>query len=70
MIYITQLCEIKAFLFLQDPLTCTILFYQTKLFFHGRFHLCIAFFSFLHVVLSDYETYVLPLPLVFQHLTN
>ena len=44
MIYTTQLCEIKAFLFLQDPLTCTMLLYQTKLFFHGRFHLCIAFF--------------------------
>ena len=27
-------------------------------------------FSFLHVVLSDYETYVLPLPSVLQHLTN
>ena len=43
-IYTIQLCEIKAFLFPQDPVTCTILLYQTKLFFHGRFHLCIAFF--------------------------
>ena len=43
-IYTIQLCEIKAFLFLQDPVTSTILLYQTKLFFHGRFHLCIAFF--------------------------
>ena len=28
------------------------------------------FFSFLYVVLSDYETYVLSLPFVFQELTN
>ena len=42
-IYNIQLSEIKAFLFLRDPVTLsTILLY---FFFHGRFHLCIAFFS-------------------------
>ena len=66
-----QLCEIKAFLFLQDPVTCIILLYQTKLFFSWQVPFVHSFlFSFLHVVLSDFETYILPLPSVLQHLTN
>ena len=43
----------------------------SKLFFSWQFPFVHRFlFSFLHIVLSDYETYVLPLLSVFQRLTN
>ena len=60
-IYTIQLWEIKVFLFLQDPVTSTILLYQTQHFFSWQVPFVHSFlFSFLHVVLSDHETYVLP----------